>query len=378
MSDENLKTILILLEKAEQILSILNLPESTLIKYNQLKELTYEKLNLDFQPLIKHPMHISSNSNKQTIQKENYSDLIYKLRSMNSKKNAIIEYLFDLTDKFKFENNTHMRNFLLENQNCSLNKQIDKMLANLTNKNSVEDLEFENKMEDIKLKDYIGKSEMTFKKFINTLKSFNNNASFDSGKKNMSIDENFSLPGNNIEDVIRDYEKRIDEMKRLHEKDIREYRERFNEMRNKYNPDIENDYVKIRNEYEEKLYLIENINEMLYPIYDKYYQKNASWYENEKIDFKFPELEKINFLISVINKFFTDNKYLIDLVSSLQKEKVGFIEERNLPFVQNSIHKNNLIQEIAEDVRVIENNSEKFHNNFQEIIEFINKNFENI
>jgi hypothetical protein len=45
--DDNSQILMILLEKAEQILSIINLPDITVIKYNQLIELTYEKLEFD-------------------------------------------------------------------------------------------------------------------------------------------------------------------------------------------------------------------------------------------------------------------------------------------------------------------------------------------
>ena len=45
------KLLFNLLEKAEQILSIINLSDSSISKYNTLKQLTFEQLNLDFKPL---------------------------------------------------------------------------------------------------------------------------------------------------------------------------------------------------------------------------------------------------------------------------------------------------------------------------------------
>ena len=45
---QNVDALLLVLEKAEQILSLVNLPESTVKKYNELKEITCNKLNIEF------------------------------------------------------------------------------------------------------------------------------------------------------------------------------------------------------------------------------------------------------------------------------------------------------------------------------------------
>ena len=52
-NNKQIRLILLLLEKAEQILSILNLPDSAIQKYNKLKEITFSKCSLEFHPLIK-------------------------------------------------------------------------------------------------------------------------------------------------------------------------------------------------------------------------------------------------------------------------------------------------------------------------------------
>ncbi len=50
---EDVKVLLLVLEKAEQILSLVNLPDSTIKKYNELKEICCSKLRIDFFPLQK-------------------------------------------------------------------------------------------------------------------------------------------------------------------------------------------------------------------------------------------------------------------------------------------------------------------------------------
>ena len=54
-SRDPIQILLTLLSKSEQILGLLNLPENIILKYNQLKELTFEKLNLEYKPLQKQP-----------------------------------------------------------------------------------------------------------------------------------------------------------------------------------------------------------------------------------------------------------------------------------------------------------------------------------
>ena len=147
------------------------------------------------------------------------------------------------------------------------------------------------------------------------------------------------------EEIIREYENKIDNLRISHEKEIREFKERFEELRNKYRPELEPQFNSLKDTVNEQRHLLEKINELITSAYDKYYQSNLNWFK-ENTEFKYKELEKLNFLVSLVNKFFNDNKYLIELISELQKEKNSLIDERNLPFVQNVINKNTMMLEV--------------------------------
>lgn len=110
-SKDPIQILLTLLGKSEQILGLLNLPDNIIQKYNQLKELTFEKLNLDYKPLQK----LNKASKLDPSMKISATNELSKLRIINTKKTVILDYIFDLIDKFKFEKNQHMNNFLLEN-----------------------------------------------------------------------------------------------------------------------------------------------------------------------------------------------------------------------------------------------------------------------
>jgi hypothetical protein len=345
-NDENVRTLMALLDKAEQILSILNLPDTTINKYNQLKELTFEKLGIDYMPL--------TNKVKRKPGETHLNNaLLEKLKTMNTKKSILIEFLFDIIDKLRFEDNNHMRQYLNEN---NLFRILEKNLNNvLPKQSSVEEIEFEFKLEDIKIKDYIGRSEILYKQIANKSNGFK------------IIEDN---------NLVRDYERKIEELRLSHERELKEYRDRFAELKIKYNPEIENELYNTRNELIEVKFILDKINELVYPIYEKHY-KNANWYE-KVVDLKYKELENINFIISLINKFFSDNKYLIELVNQLEGDKNTLLEERGQPFVINAITKSNLLSQIYDNYKIVEENTDNFHKSFDQIIDYINKNIENL
>jgi hypothetical protein len=61
LTEDNFNLILNLLEKSEQILSVINLSDSAVSKYNQLKQLTFQKLTSHLIPLQKTSLPNSTN-----------------------------------------------------------------------------------------------------------------------------------------------------------------------------------------------------------------------------------------------------------------------------------------------------------------------------
>jgi hypothetical protein len=384
----NLKFLLGLLEKAEQILGLINLPDTTLQKYNQLKEITFNKLNLDYRPVEGKKFQKTQNNSMRNTNTtgNNFSheynnnvliENLNRLRLLNVKKNAIVEYLFDLIEKFKYEGSNHMRQHYLDNQSFNLDYILDKSIGNMNDFNKslnlFDDLDFELKLEDLKLKDFIGKSDICYRKFLSDLK---NQETYNNYQGKNIINRNAAYE--KIENVIGDFEKKIEELKWDQEREIKEYREKYNELRIKYNPELESEYYKLRDSYDAKTYIIDETSQMIDPIYEKYFSKNASWYEKVAIDYKYNELVKIHFSSLLVNKFFSDNKYLLDMLSEVQKEKNVLNEERNLPFVINSIQKNSTLQEINNELISFEQNNDLLYKNIDQMIDYMSKNIENI
>jgi len=124
---DNINILLQLLDKAEQILSLINLPESTISKYNQLKELTFEKLNLNFRPLERSSkINFKTEKKSEGSSKIPYNEIILRLKQQNHKKNIIIENTFEMIDKFRLDGNSYMRTHLADNFSFNLTKQLER------------------------------------------------------------------------------------------------------------------------------------------------------------------------------------------------------------------------------------------------------------
>jgi hypothetical protein len=364
-NEDNLNVILTLLDKAEQILGILNLSDTTIGKYNQLKELAFEKLGLQFYPVVSKVRKVIKNTEGSSTGGLG-GQLIDKLKNLSAKKSVLIEFLFDLIEKMKFEDNIYMKQYLLDN---NMMKQLEKGLNSVVVSRSQgnDDLEFDLKLEDIKIKDYFCKSEIFYKGFLGNMNKSGRTGTIDS--------ESY----NHVEDIARDFELRVEAIKQQYENEFEVYKERFNELRIKYNPDMENELFAVRSGLQDRNFLVDKINEMVIHVYDQHYEKNAGWYEEAHQEpMKPKDLEVINFLVALVDKFFNDNKYLIEMIGNLQKENNSLVDDRNLPFVANAIHKNHLLKQICEDSKIVEENVRGFHKEFEDVIDFINKNFENL
>ena len=80
------KLLLNLLDKIEQIISIINLPDSSILKYNELKKMTFDMLNINFTPLQKRKLERNRENNNETLN---------ILHMLNAQKIILIELLLD-------------------------------------------------------------------------------------------------------------------------------------------------------------------------------------------------------------------------------------------------------------------------------------------
>ena len=86
LETKEFQLLLNLLEKAEQIISIINLPDSSISKYNTLKKMTFDMLNINFIPLQKRKFEGNLENNNETLN---------ILHMLNTQKIMLIELLLD-------------------------------------------------------------------------------------------------------------------------------------------------------------------------------------------------------------------------------------------------------------------------------------------
>ena len=95
LETKEFKLLFNLLEKAEQILSIINLSDSSVSKYNTLKKLTFEMLNLEFKPLEKRYIKPQTENTPPPIPQEKNDDSLYILQFINIKKSMLIDLILN-------------------------------------------------------------------------------------------------------------------------------------------------------------------------------------------------------------------------------------------------------------------------------------------
>lgn len=338
--DQTIKLLLHLLEKAEQILSIINLSDSSTQKYNKLKEIIFNKCNLPFRPLVK-KTSISTTSVTNSSRSSIVSDLSTisnhqstyssydSLKQLTIKKNLMIELLFDIIDNMRMSNVKICRNQMMK-ESKDFQVKLDSIYT-YNQSSTFVDNEFDYKIDELKFNDYLSKCDLNVKTF----------------SLNLSKSGSLFQSDNSFDDIINGYNKKIEDLKKYQQNEILQYEEKFNELKVKYNPNLDKENIKLKN-------LLNSISELISPVYEKFSKKKLSSFDNKlnENNEEDKEIIQINFLICFIEQLFKDNKHLIETVQSIEVEKNDIL---NIPYITNTIKKNDILKNI-QDIISNENN----------------------
>lgn len=331
--DQTIKLLLHLLEKAEQILSIINLSDSSTQKYNKLKEIIFNKCNLPFRPLVK-KTSISTTSVSNSSRSSIVSDLSTisnhqstyssydSLKQLTIKKNLMIELLFDIIDNMRMSNVKICRNQMMK-ESKDFQIKLDSIYT-YSQSSTFVDNDFDYKIDELKFNDYLSKCDLNVKTI----------------SLNLSKSGSLFQSENSFDDIINSYNKKIEDLKKYQQKEILQYEEKFNELKVKYNPNLDKENIKLKS-------LLSSISESISPVYEKFSKKKLSSFDNklnENIG-EDKEIIQINFLICFIEQLFTDNKHLIETIQSMEIEKNDIL---NIPYITNTIKKNDILKNIQD------------------------------
>ena len=325
-SDEDLCLLLSLLEKAEKILSLINLSDTAISKYNQLKQMTFEKLNISFTPLIKRASMIQMDN-----QMSNQDNLLQVLYFQSMKKTMLIDLLMDFISKLPDSN--------INSYITSLNNIFNIPFQN----KSIDEIDCETKIQEQKICDLFSKCDELIKKTSSYLNQ-----------------------------ITCDYENKIENMKNCYENELQKLKCELDRLCY-----VENDLVNLRKQNDATNLAVDKISCWINESYDKFYQgDNSSRIEMNNCSNQDKTVNRLQYLLGILDKFYTDNKYLSEIVPNLQKEKLDLVEQQNLPFVNNVINNNGVMNNLAKNVGDIQKQSDTFHQNFQDLMNYISNNIE--
>ena len=325
-SDEDLCLLLSLLEKAEKILSLINLSDTAISKYNQLKQMTFEKLNISFTPLIKRASMIQMDN-----QMSNQDNLLQVLYYQSMKKTMLIDLLMDFISKLPDSN--------INSYITSLNNIFNIPFQN----KSIDEIDCETKIQEQKICDLFSKCDELIKKTSSYLNQ-----------------------------ITCDYENKIENMKNCYENELQKLKCELDRLCY-----VENDLVNLRKQNDATNLALDKISCWINESYDKFYQgENSPRIEMNNCSNQDKVVNRLQYLLGILDKFYTDNKYLSEIVPNLQKEKLDLVEQQNLPFVNNVINNNGVMNNLAKNVGDIQKQSDTFHKNFQDLMNYISNNIE--
>jgi len=325
IQQDSISTLLRLLDKAEQILSIINLSDNAISKYNQLKQLTYNKLNLPFQPLIK-KFTIPSNQSIPDL-------LTQQLYFQNVKQSMIIDLLLDfIQNSPNIDLNCYLQN---------LTKIFNFNINEISNKSNSE-IECETKCQEQKMSDLYKK-----------------------------CDELFHQKTTYFNSVFNDYQNKINNIKNSLECENLNLKNEFC----KYQC-IEQDFCKLQKENDFNLCLLNKLSNLINCYFPKFFNDNYNSNCFPVPNGDESDIQKLEYLLNTLDKIDLDNKYFQKTLPALQNEKMMLTEKQNLPFVQNVIENNDLMRDICFNINDVSKESEVFHKNFEELMNYIQNNIE--
>ena len=292
-----IKPILLLLQKAEQIINIINLPSSSIDKYNQLKEISFKKCGLEFTPLVKNENFIK-NLNKENNINESQENLKQE-NELSEIKNKLLETIITL----------------LETSNIS---------QNLNPKEN---------------------------SFPSTLNNFSNICN--------TIKESISKISLNNEHINSEKEKIFTYITRLEQNIVPiifEQAKKFNELKESF--------ITLNSKIENLFKYINGIDELISPIWNKYYNKEIEWFDSNKIidNYELKTYTKCHFLLNFMNQLFLDNKNIMEALNQMEQKKNEAYNILKLPYVKKAIEKGEYLKNVENLLNKIKTEKEKNNN----------------
>lgn len=329
-----------LLEKSEQILSIIDLSDSSISKYNTLKKITFEMLNLEFKPLEKkyipapsqnNQNNINTNNNNQNINDEYFYLLYFQYLRKSMLIELMVNFLTNINNINEEETINNYLNSLVEIYNLS---------TDVISSKASNDIQLEVKSEESKFPSLFNKIDKIFK-------------------------ENFK----NIKQMKANYENELLQIKENYNKDLLDLKNNLGKNK-KINK--ENNINKTKNNNNENNFYLEKISTLIDESYEQFKQYFPNLNSTKSIAYKDGKCDenilKLEFVKNAFDEYFNikKNPNVINSNNEINKRL----------YVGNNFSNNDLLRDICSDLPEIQKENDIFHKNFNDLMNYISSNIE--
>ena len=304
-----IKPLLLLLQKAEQIINIINLPSSSIDKYNQLKEISFKKCGLEFTPLVKNENFTRNlkkeNNNNDSQEKIKENEIITMSLEMSELKSKLIESLLTIIETTNFSTNLNPNKNQPENSSLTISFNTFSNTCNSIKEEVSQKITSKNNQiisEKEKLLSYISRSEQNIISLL-----------FENTKKFKELKESYFILNSKIENLFK---------------------------------------------------YINSIDELISPIWNKYYTKELEWFDATKIsdNYELKTYTKSHFLLNFMNQLFLDNKNIMEALSQMEQKKNEAYNILQLPYVRKAIEKGQYLKNVENLLNKLKKEKEKNNN----------------
>ena len=323
LETKEFQLLLNLLEKAEQIISIINLPDSSVSKYNTLKKMTFDMLNINFVPLQKRKIEENIENNNETLN---------ILHMLNTQKIILIELLLD---------------FITNNNSVIQKNNLNHFLGSLTEIYNLSKESFEKKTEDEIFYEVNSETNKLSEMFTRIDKIFVEN--YDANKQ-----------------IRLNYEYELNKLREKYDRDLDELKISLGKSSFRKQTFIQNhDFKEKNNHYLNQLSIL----------IDCSYEKYKAHHQNEQFEsnmgFNYMnniERLKLDFVERVMNKYFEESNQMkirdLDLNKNIVCNPCGnYFADRKLDDICSFLPK-------------VQRESDLFHKKFCELMNYIETNIE--
>ena len=304
-----IKPLLLLLQKAEQIINIINLPSSSIDKYNQLKEISFKKCGLEFTPLVKNENFTRNlkkeNNNNDSQEKIKENEIITMSLEMSELKSKLIESLLTIIETTNFSTNLNPNKNQPETSSLTISFNTFSNTCNIIKEEISQKITSKNNQiisEKEKLLTYISRSEQNIISLL-----------FENTKKFKELKESYFILNSKIENLFK---------------------------------------------------YINSIDELISPIWNKYYTKELEWFDATKIsdNYELKTYTKSHFLLNFMNQLFLDNKNIMEALSQMEQKKNEAYNILQLPYVRKAIEKGQYLKNVENLLNKLKKEKEKNNN----------------